>query len=89
MGVDRDPGGHLVVLTVDSDGVDYDYPADVVLNATGRVSNGDRLNLPAAGVDVDDDGFVVVDKHQRTNVEHIWALGDVCSPQGAQTRGQS
>ena len=80
VGVDRDPGGHLVVLTVDSDGVDYDYPADVVLNATGRVSNGDRLNLPAAGVDVDDDGFVVVDKHQRTNVEHIWALGDVCSP---------
>ena len=87
--VDRDPGGHLVVLTVDGDGVDYDYPADVVLNATGRVSNGDRLNLPAAGVDVDDDGFVVVDKHQRTNVEHIWALGDVCSPLGAQTRGQS
>ena len=80
VGVDRDPGGHLVVLTVDGDGVDYDYPADVVLNAAGRVSNGDRLNLPAAGVDVDDDGFVVVDKHQRTNVEHIWALGDVCSP---------
>ena len=38
VGVDRDPGGHLVVLTVDGDGVDYDYPADVVLNATGRVS---------------------------------------------------
>ena len=88
-GVERKKRGHLVVLTVDGDGVDYDYPADVVLNATGRVSNGDRLNLPAAGVDVDDDGFVVVDKHQRTNVEHIWALGDVCSPLGAQTRGQS
>lgn len=85
VGVDRDPGGHLVVLTVDGDGVDYDYPADVVLNAAGRVSNGDRLNLPAAGVDVDDDGFVVVDKHQRTNVEHIWALGDVCSPGSSNT----
>ncbi|GAE77209.1 NADPH-dependent mycothiol reductase Mtr [Cutibacterium acnes JCM 18918] len=82
VGVDRDPGGHLVVLTVDGDGVDYDYPADVVLNATGRVSNGDRLNLPAAGVDVDDDGFVVVDKHQRTNVEHIWALA-TCAPPGS------
>ncbi|MSS45023.1 mycothione reductase [Cutibacterium sp. WCA-380-WT-3A] len=79
VGIDRDPGGHLVVLTVDGDGVDYDYPADIVLNATGRVPNGDRLNLPAAGVDVDDDGFVVVDEHQRTNVAHIWALGDVCS----------
>ncbi|MDU3218606.1 mycothione reductase [Cutibacterium avidum] len=79
VGIDRDPGGHLVVLTVDGDGVDYDYPADIVLNAMGRVPNGDRLNLPAAGVDVDDDGFVVVDEHQRTNVEHIWALGDVCS----------
>lgn len=79
VGIDRDPGGHLVVLTVGGDGVDYDYPADVVLNATGRVPNGDRLNLPAAGVDVDDDGFVVVDEHQRTSVAHIWALGDVCS----------
>ena len=79
VGIDRDPGGHVVVLSVDGDGVDYDYPADVVLNATGRVPNGDRLNLSAAGVDVDDDGYVVVDEHQRTNVEHIWALGDVCS----------
>lgn len=79
VGIDRDPGGYVVVLSVDGDGVDYDYPADVVLNATGRVPNGDRLNLSAAGVDVDDDGYVVVDEHQRTNVEHIWALGDVCS----------
>lgn len=79
VGIDRDPGGHLVVLTVDGDGVDYDYPADVVLNAMGRIPNGDRLNLDAAGVRVDEDGYVIVDEHQRTNVDHIWALGDVCS----------
>ncbi|WP_130866204.1 mycothione reductase [Acidipropionibacterium timonense] len=79
VGVGRDPGGHLVVETVDQYGVGYEYPADIVLNATGRVPNGDRLNLRAAGVRVDERGFVVVDEHQRTSQPHIWALGDVCS----------
>lgn len=78
--IEEDAGGHLVVVTVDPYGVDYMYPADVVLNATGRIPNSDRLNLPAAGVDVDDHGFVVVDEHQRTSAAHIWALGDVCFP---------
>lgn len=70
----------VLVLTRDHNGIDYDYPADVVLVATGRVPNSDTLNLEAAGVRVDDRGFVQVDDHQRTSVEHIWALGDVCSP---------
>jgi mycothione reductase len=54
--------------------------ADVLLVATGRVPNSDRLGLPAAGVAVHPDGRVVVDTYQRTSAEHIWALGDVCSP---------
>ncbi len=78
--LEEDAGGHLVVVTVDPYGIDYMYPADIVLNATGRIPNSDRLNLPAAGVDVDDNGFVVVDEHQRTSVPHIWALGDICFP---------
>ncbi|GAA3609598.1 mycothione reductase [Microlunatus ginsengisoli] len=53
--------------------------AEVVLVATGRVPNGDRFDLAAAGVDVDDDGFVVVDRQQRTTADGVFALGDVCS----------
>ena len=53
---------------------------DLLLVATGRVPNSDRLNLGAAGVATHSDGRVAVDKHQRTSVEHIWALGDISSP---------
>lgn len=73
-------GEGVVVSTVDADGVRTRHQADLVLNATGRVPNADQLGLQAAGVEVDQAGFVVVDEHQRTNQPHIWALGDVCSP---------
>lgn len=53
--------------------------ADVFLVATGRRPNSDSLGLPAAGVEVDDHGLVVVDEHQRTTVEGVYALGDVSS----------
>ncbi|MEP7021574.1 MAG: mycothione reductase [Pseudonocardiales bacterium] len=54
--------------------------ADLLLVATGRTPNSDMLNAPAAGVQVHPDGRIVVDCFQRTTAEHIWALGDVCSP---------
>jgi dihydrolipoamide dehydrogenase len=50
---------------------------DRVLVAVGRVPNGAGLGLDAAGVHVDDRGFVPVDAQQRTNVDHILAIGDV------------
>jgi mycothione reductase len=50
---------------------------DLLLVATGRVSNSDGLDLHRTGVAVDDHGLVVVDGYQRTDVEGIWALGDV------------
>jgi mycothione reductase len=53
--------------------------AEVLLVATGRIPNSDTLDLAAAGVEVDDDGYVVVDDHQRTTAEGVFALGDVCS----------
>ena len=53
---------------------------DVLLIATGRTPNSDLLDLDAAGVEVDDDGFVVVDEYQRTTAPGVWALGDVSSP---------
>lgn len=52
---------------------------DVLLVATGRVPNGDRLDAHHAGVAVEG-GRVTVDEFQRTTARNIFALGDVCSP---------
>ncbi len=51
---------------------------DRVLVAVGRSPNGGKLGLEAAGVEVDERGFVGVDDQLRTNVAHILAIGDVC-----------
>ena len=77
-----DGGGEAVTLTLRGvDGGDeHEVTADVLLVATGRVPNGDTLALEAAGVAVGEDGYVTVDAQQRTTAEHIWALGDVSSP---------
>ena len=56
-------------------------PVDCVLWAIGREPNTDTLALDAAGVKTDDQGFIPVDKFQATNVEHIFALGDVTGAQ--------
>ena len=45
--------------------------------AVGRTPNGKRVNAEAAGVNVDERGFIAVDEHMRTNVPHIFAIGDV------------
>ncbi len=56
-------------------------PVDCVLWAIGREPNSDGLALDAAGVKTDDKGFIPVDKFQQTNVEHIFAIGDVTGAQ--------
>ena len=50
---------------------------DAVLVAIGRVPNGKNLDAGKAGVEVDDRGFIRVDKQLRTNVPHIFAIGDI------------
>ncbi len=50
---------------------------DRVLVAIGRTPNGKLIDADKAGVVVDDHGFIPVDKQQRTNVEHIYAIGDI------------
>ncbi len=50
---------------------------DRVLVAVGRRPNGDRVGAEAAGLRVDERGFVPVDAQQRTNVPHIFAIGDL------------
>jgi len=48
-----------------------------VLVAVGRKPNGGTISADKAGVKVDDRGFIAVDKQMRTNVNHIFAIGDV------------
>ncbi|ATA20700.1 dihydrolipoamide dehydrogenase [Gibbsiella quercinecans] len=50
---------------------------DAVLVAIGRVPNGKLLEAGKAGVEVDERGFIHVDKQLRTNVPHIFAIGDI------------
>ncbi|HUA23044.1 MAG TPA: dihydrolipoyl dehydrogenase [Steroidobacteraceae bacterium] len=51
-----------------------------VLVAVGRSPNGRRIGADAAGVKVSDRGFVPVDRQRRTNVPHIFAIGDIAEP---------
>ncbi|MGH2914983.1 MAG: dihydrolipoyl dehydrogenase [Solirubrobacteraceae bacterium] len=53
---------------------------DQVLVAVGRTPNGREVGAQAAGVTVDERGFVAVDERMRTNVERIYAIGDVVGP---------
>jgi len=50
---------------------------DAVLVAVGRRPNGNLIDADKAGVNVDERGFISVDKQGRTNVSHIFAIGDV------------
>ncbi len=51
---------------------------DMVLLAVGRRPNGKEIAADKAGVIVNERGFIPVDKQQRTNVPHIFAIGDIC-----------
>jgi dihydrolipoamide dehydrogenase len=50
---------------------------DAVLVAVGRRPNGPTIGAENAGITVDERGFIPVDKQQRTNVSHIYAIGDI------------
>ncbi len=50
---------------------------DLVLQAVGRSPNGKKIGAPAAGVAVTERGFIEVDVQMRTNVPHIFAIGDI------------
>jgi dihydrolipoamide dehydrogenase len=52
----------------------YDY----ILMSVGRRPNGREIKAEAAGVKVDERGYIPVDKQLRTNVPHIYAIGDIC-----------
>ena len=51
---------------------------DMVLMAVGRRPNGREVGADKAGIIVNERGFIPVDRQQRTNVPHIFAIGDIC-----------
>ncbi len=51
-----------------------------VLVAVGRVPNGNAIGAELAGVKVSERGFIPVDRQMRTNVPHIFAIGDIAGP---------
>ena len=70
----------IVVRFANADGSPAAIPErtyDLVLQAVGRVPNGKRIGADAAGVSVNDRGFIPVDAQMRTNVPHIFAIGDI------------
>lgn len=68
------------VRVEDGEGKVQEIAADKVLVAVGRRPYTEGLDLQYAGVELDERGFIPVDDQQRTNVPHIYAIGDVCSP---------
>jgi len=71
--------GEAVDVTFGSDGKAEKVAADVCLVAIGRGPVTEGLGLEEAGVSIHEKGFVNVDGQLRTNVEHVWAVGDVAA----------
>ncbi len=80
-------GTKVVAVSADAAGLTVSFEGDEappgpqrydrVLTAVGRRANGNAIGAENAGVDVDDRGLIAVDKQMRTNVAHIFAIGDI------------
>jgi dihydrolipoamide dehydrogenase len=67
-----------VYATIEGEGAPSGpQPYDAVLMSVGRAPNGKRIGAENAGVAVGDRGFIAVDSQMRTNVPHIFAIGDI------------
>lgn len=66
-----------IEVSFEGDGAPEIGVYDRVLVAVGRRANGDQLDANKAGVEVNERGVISVDKQMRTNVAHIFAIGDV------------
>jgi dihydrolipoamide dehydrogenase len=66
-----------VEVTFDGEIEDSEQSFDRVLMAIGRRPNSDNLGLDNTEVELDDNGYIVVDEQQRTRDKHIYAIGDV------------
>ncbi|MFB6091814.1 MAG: dihydrolipoyl dehydrogenase [Haloquadratum sp.] len=70
-------GDGVVVATETEDGDRSEYEGDAVLVAVGRQPVTDTLELESIGIEPNDDGFIETDDRARTEVDHVFAVGDV------------
>jgi dihydrolipoamide dehydrogenase len=79
-------GTRVTKMEAKRDGIGVQFEGDhalepqtygLVLVAVGRRANGRQISAEKAGVEVDERGLIKVDKQQRTNVPHIFAIGDI------------
>jgi pyruvate/2-oxoglutarate dehydrogenase complex dihydrolipoamide dehydrogenase (E3) component len=66
-----------VIVDISTNGKPEQISGSHLLVAVGRVPNTDDLGIEKAGIKTDARGFITVDDQLRTNVENIWAMGDV------------
>jgi dihydrolipoamide dehydrogenase len=66
-----------VILTSDKDGNKKDFECDVALISVGRKPNTDGLNLEKIGIKLDDKKRVITKENFQTNLENVYAIGDV------------
>ena len=74
-GCDKTDSG--VIVHFESEGKQESIEADKVMVVVGRKPNSSGLNLESAGVNINERGFIEVDKQQKTNIDSILAIGDV------------
>lgn len=74
-------GDELTVTAETEDGDTLEIVGDDLLVALGRQPNTDQINLDATAVETTDDGFIETDTQLRTNVENVWAMGDIADNQ--------
>lgn len=70
-------GDSITVTADDKNGKEVSFEGDYCLVSVGRKPYTEGLNADAAGVDLDEQGRVIVNDHLQTNVKHIYAIGDV------------
>ena len=68
-----------VVSTIDKDGNKNNFDCDIVLVSVGRRPNTNGLNLESIGIELDEKKRIKTDKMFKTNIENIYAIGDVIS----------
>ena len=68
-----------VVSTIDKDGNKNNLECDIVLISVGRKANTNGLNIEGAGVELDERKRVKTDDNFKTNIQNIYAIGDVIS----------
>jgi len=73
----KNNGKGATIFTIDSKGNNKNFECDVVLISVGRKANTDGLNAKKIGIDLDEKGKVKTDKNFKTNLDNIYAIGDV------------